>query len=100
MGNTVSRHLKVLHDADMVECSRRGNYVPYVLADREVSRLAVIRVAVLGSRPAGFGPSVGRGGTAGTSQLTRFADEVTPHITVATSSPSDLATVGSVDASA
>jgi probable F420-dependent oxidoreductase len=33
-------------------------------------------------------------------QLTRFADEVTPHITVATSSPSDPATVGSVDASA
>ncbi len=31
-------------------------------------------------------------------QLTRFADEVTPHITVATSSPSGLATVGSVDA--
>ena len=31
-------------------------------------------------------------------QLTRFADEVTPHITVATSSPSDRATVGSVDA--
>ena len=33
-------------------------------------------------------------------QLTRFADEVTPHITVATSSPSDLAMVGSVDARA
>ncbi len=31
-------------------------------------------------------------------QLTRFADEVTPHITVATSSPSDRATVGSFDA--
>ena len=31
-------------------------------------------------------------------QLTRFADEVTPQITVATSSPSDRATVGSIDA--
>ena len=31
-------------------------------------------------------------------QLTRFADEVTPHITVATGSLSDLATVSSVDA--
>jgi probable F420-dependent oxidoreductase len=31
-------------------------------------------------------------------QLTRFADEVTPHITVAASLPSDRATVGSVDA--
>jgi len=31
-------------------------------------------------------------------QLTRFADEVTPHITVAPSLPSDRATVGSVDA--
>ncbi len=33
-------------------------------------------------------------------QLTRFADEVTPHITVATGSPSGLAMVGSVDAGA
>jgi probable F420-dependent oxidoreductase len=33
-------------------------------------------------------------------QLARFADEVTPHITVATSSPSGLAMVGSVDAGA
>ena len=32
-------------------------------------------------------------------QLTRFADEITPHITFATSSPSGLAMVGSVDAS-
>ena len=31
-------------------------------------------------------------------QLTRFADEVTPHLPVVASSPSDLATVGSVDA--
>lgn len=39
---TVSRHLRVLHDAQVVECSRRGNFVLYVLADRDVARLAAI----------------------------------------------------------
>jgi DNA-binding transcriptional ArsR family regulator len=39
---TVSRHLRVLHDAQVVECSRRGNFVLYVLADREVARLAAV----------------------------------------------------------
>ena len=51
MGNaTASRHLKVLHDADMVECSRHGNYVLYVLADREVSRLAVVAYSGAGEQ--------------------------------------------------
>lgn len=39
---TVSRHLRVLHDAHVVRCSRRGNFVLYVLADREVAQLAVV----------------------------------------------------------
>lgn len=39
---SVSRHLRVLHDADVVECSRRANFVLYVLADREVARLAAV----------------------------------------------------------
>lgn len=39
---TVSRHLRVLHDAQVVDCSRRGNFVLYVLADREVARLAAV----------------------------------------------------------
>lgn len=39
---TVSRHLRVLHDAQVVECSRRGNFALYVLADRDVARLAAI----------------------------------------------------------
>lgn len=35
---TVSRHLRVLlHDAKLVRCSRRGNYVLYLPADREPS---------------------------------------------------------------
>jgi len=36
---TVSRHLRVLYDAQVVECSRRGNFALYVLADRDVARL-------------------------------------------------------------
>jgi DNA-binding transcriptional ArsR family regulator len=39
---TASRHLRVLHDAQVVECSRRGNFVLYVLADRDVTRLAAV----------------------------------------------------------
>lgn len=38
----VSRHLRVLADAEIVRCSRRGNYVLYVLADRDVIRLALV----------------------------------------------------------
>jgi ArsR family transcriptional regulator len=40
--STVSRHLRVLADAEVVRCSRRGNFVLYVLADRDVARLALI----------------------------------------------------------
>lgn len=39
---TVSRHLRVLADAEVVRCSRRGNFVLYVLADRDVARLALV----------------------------------------------------------
>lgn len=39
---TVSRHLRVLHQAQVVECSRRANFVLYILADREVARLAAV----------------------------------------------------------
>lgn len=38
----VSRHLRVLADAQIVRCSRSGNYVLYVLADRDVVRLALV----------------------------------------------------------
>lgn len=37
---TVSRHLRALHAAGVVECSQHGNRVLYVLADREIPRLA------------------------------------------------------------
>ena len=40
--NVVSRHLRVLRDARVVQCSKRGNSVLYVLADRDVARLAAI----------------------------------------------------------
>ncbi len=40
--NAVSRHLRVLRDARVVQCSKRGNSVLYVLADRDVARLAAI----------------------------------------------------------
>lgn len=39
---TVSRHLRVMYEAQVVDCSRRGNFVLYVLADREVARLAAV----------------------------------------------------------
>lgn len=39
---TVSRHLRVLASAEIVRCSRRGNFVLYVLADRDVARLALV----------------------------------------------------------
>jgi DNA-binding transcriptional ArsR family regulator len=38
---TVSRHMRTLHAAGVVECSQQGNRVLYVLSDREVPRLAV-----------------------------------------------------------
>lgn len=38
----VSRHLRALHRASVVESSRRGNYVLYSLADREAARLVAI----------------------------------------------------------
>lgn len=47
---TVSRHLRVLHDAQVVECSRRGNFVLYVLADREVARLAAVAYSGAGKQ--------------------------------------------------
>lgn len=47
---TVSRHLRVLHDAQVVERSRRGNFVLYVLADREVARLAAVAYSGAGQR--------------------------------------------------
>jgi len=37
---TVSRHLRTLHAAGIVECSQHGNRVLYVLSDREVPHLA------------------------------------------------------------
>ena len=37
---TVSRHLRTMHAAGIVECSQHGNRVLYVLADREIPRLA------------------------------------------------------------
>lgn len=46
----VSRHLRVLHDAQVVECSRRGNFVLYVLADREVARLAAVAYSGAGKQ--------------------------------------------------
>ena len=39
---TASRHLRALHDARVVLCSRRGNFVLYVLADRDVARLVAV----------------------------------------------------------
>ncbi len=47
---TVSRHLRILHDAQVVLCSRRGNYVLYVLADRDVARLAAIAYSGAGKQ--------------------------------------------------
>jgi DNA-binding transcriptional ArsR family regulator len=37
-----SRHLRALHAARLVDCSQRGNHVLYVLADRDVPRLAAL----------------------------------------------------------
>jgi DNA-binding transcriptional ArsR family regulator len=39
---TVSRHLRVLDTAHVVNRSQRGNHVLYVLADRDVQRLAAV----------------------------------------------------------
>lgn len=38
----VSRNLRVLRDAQVVQCSKRGNSVLYVLSDRDVARLAAL----------------------------------------------------------
>ena len=40
--NVVSRNLRVLRDAQVVRCSKRGNSVLYVLSDRDVARLAAV----------------------------------------------------------
>lgn len=40
--NVVSRNLRVLRDAQVVQCSKRGNSVLYVLSDRDVARLAAV----------------------------------------------------------
>jgi len=40
--NMVSRNLRVLRDARVVQCSKRGNSVLYVLGDRDVARLAAV----------------------------------------------------------
>lgn len=45
---SVSRHLRVLHDAHVVACSRRGTHVLYVLADRDVARLVVAAYSGVG----------------------------------------------------
>lgn len=47
---TASRHLRVLHAANVVKCSRRGNHVLYVLADREVARLAAVAYSGAGEQ--------------------------------------------------
>lgn len=47
---TVSRHLRVLADAEVVRCSRRGSFVLYVLADRDVARLALVAYRGAGSQ--------------------------------------------------
>lgn len=39
---SVSRHLRVMHDTQLVACSRSGNFVLYVLADTDVARLAAV----------------------------------------------------------
>jgi DNA-binding transcriptional ArsR family regulator len=40
--NVVSRNLRVLRDAQVVQCSKRRNSVLYVLTDRDVARLAAV----------------------------------------------------------
>ena len=40
--SVVSRNLRVLRDAQVVQCSKRGNSVLYVLSDRDVARLAAV----------------------------------------------------------
>jgi ArsR family transcriptional regulator len=71
--NVVSRNLRVLRDAKVVQCSKRGNSVLYVLSDRDVARLAgvayrgassqVRKVMALAPPPHGLaGPRAIRGG--------------------------------------
>jgi DNA-binding transcriptional ArsR family regulator len=40
--SAASRHLRLLADADVVRCSRQGNFVVYALADRDAARLAAV----------------------------------------------------------
>lgn len=48
--NLVSRNLRVLRDAQVVRCSKRGNSVLYVLSDRDVARLAAVAYRGAGSQ--------------------------------------------------
>jgi DNA-binding transcriptional ArsR family regulator len=48
--NAVSRNLRVLRDARVVQASKRGNSVLYVLADRDVVRLAAAAYRGAGSQ--------------------------------------------------
>jgi ArsR family transcriptional regulator len=48
--NVVSRNLRVLRDAKVVQSSKRGNSVLYVLADRDVARLAAVAYRGAGSQ--------------------------------------------------
>lgn len=48
--NAVSRNLRVLRDAQLVQCSKRGNSVLYVLADRDVARLASLAYRGVGGQ--------------------------------------------------
>lgn len=48
--SAVSRNLRVLRDAQVVQCSKRGNSVLYVLADRDVARLAAVAYRGAGSQ--------------------------------------------------
>ena len=40
--NATSRNLRVLRDAQVVQCSKRGNSVLYALSDRDVARLVAV----------------------------------------------------------
>jgi hypothetical protein len=48
--NVVSRNLRVLRDGRVVQCSKRGNSVLYVLSDRDVVRLAAVAYRGAGGR--------------------------------------------------
>jgi ArsR family transcriptional regulator len=48
--SVVSRNLRVLRDAQLVRRSKRGNSVLYVLADKDVARLAAVAYRGAGSQ--------------------------------------------------